>query len=137
MGEVMGEGPAGRTYGGGGQLDMARLEQKSWVFWSEAGVRPYRGCWGLARTDAVVDGRGDRWQGVGPGWVCAGVPESEGSVLRLGGGGVGGTGGGAVGKGCWFRQLCSMKAAQVSSASPTESWEGSHGWESGKLASKD
>ena len=25
-GEVMGEGPAGRTHGGGGRLDMARLE---------------------------------------------------------------------------------------------------------------
>lgn len=61
----------------------------------------------------------------------------RGSVLRLGGGGVGGARGGAVGRGCWFRQLSSMPAAQVSSPSPTESWEGSYGWESGVLASKD
>lgn len=107
---------------------MARLEQKSWVFWSEAGARPARGAGSPARA-----GRSSGWQGrqmAGCGaWVgvCGGCRRVR-SVLRLGGGGVGRAGGGAVGRDCWFRQLCSMKR-RLRSAAPLHGETGrSHGW---------
>lgn len=74
----MGEGPAGRTHGGGGRLDMARLEGEELDLLVRGWGQGLSRVLGPARTDAVVDGREDRWQGVVPGCVCGGVPESEG-----------------------------------------------------------
>lgn len=135
MGEVMGEGPAGRTRWRGG-LDMARLKGKVLGLlvrgWGQ-GLSRVLGC--------EQNGRSSGWQGrqmAGCGaWAgVGGCWRVRRSVLRLREG-VGGAGGGAMGRGCWFRQLCSMQVARVSSPSPTDSWEGSHGWGSGVLASKD
>lgn len=106
MGEVMGEWSSGRTYDEGA-IRHGQTAKKSWALAVRLGPGLI-GVLGSGQNGRVVDGRGDRWQGVVPGWgVCVGVPESEGSVLDWGVGVWVVQEAGAVGRGCWFRQLCS------------------------------